>query len=179
MAWSAPITFVANSVLTAAQLNEQLRDNMSETAPAKASTAGRLIVTTGPNQITERAFDQDSVSTAQSTASTAYTDLGTVGPRVTVTTGNLAFVVITARMENGTAGGSCLASFAISGATTQAAADTYAVYHRSASGGYALRASAAAIVAVNPGSNTFTMKYKVGNTGTATFQDRRIQVLGL
>ena len=37
MAWTAPSTWVAGAILTAAQLNEQLRDNMSVLAPFAAA----------------------------------------------------------------------------------------------------------------------------------------------
>lgn len=50
MTWTAPKTW-SDAVLTAAELNEQLRDNMLETAPAKVSAAGDLIVATGPNAL--------------------------------------------------------------------------------------------------------------------------------
>lgn len=47
------MTFVSNAVLTAAQLNTHLRDNLLETAPAKATAPGRFIVSTGLNSISE------------------------------------------------------------------------------------------------------------------------------
>ncbi|GII42264.1 hypothetical protein [Planotetraspora phitsanulokensis] len=47
MAWSAPMTAVANSIFTTAAFNQYVRDNLLETAPAKATTGSRLIVTTG------------------------------------------------------------------------------------------------------------------------------------
>jgi hypothetical protein len=53
MAWNAPITFV-NGVLPASQLNQMLRDNMNETAPAKATTFGGYFVSSGVNTIAER-----------------------------------------------------------------------------------------------------------------------------
>ena len=37
MAWTAPSTWVSGAILTAAQLNQQLRDNMLELAPFMAS----------------------------------------------------------------------------------------------------------------------------------------------
>lgn len=42
MAWIAPQTWVAETVVTAAQMNESLRDNMLETEAAKATTAGGI-----------------------------------------------------------------------------------------------------------------------------------------
>lgn len=56
MAWTAPITFAAAAVLTAAQLNTNLRDNLNETAPAKVTTAGDLVYATAANALTRRAI---------------------------------------------------------------------------------------------------------------------------
>src|SRR5690606_12967068 len=44
MAWSAPMTAVSGSVFTAAQFNQFVRDNLNETAPARATTAGAHFV---------------------------------------------------------------------------------------------------------------------------------------
>lgn len=53
MAWSTPITAVSGTILTAAQWNTHVRDNLLETMPAKATTADRMFVTTGPNSIAQ------------------------------------------------------------------------------------------------------------------------------
>jgi hypothetical protein len=53
MAWTAPVTFV-NGVLPASQLNQMLRDNMNETAPAKASMIAGYFASSGTNSIAER-----------------------------------------------------------------------------------------------------------------------------
>lgn len=51
MAWTTPRTWVANDVLTAAQLNTDVRDNMNETAVAKVTTAEDILVATGANAL--------------------------------------------------------------------------------------------------------------------------------
>lgn len=51
MAWSAPATAVANTFLTAAFWNTQVRDNLLETAPAKAAAAGDSFYATAANAI--------------------------------------------------------------------------------------------------------------------------------
>lgn len=51
MAWTAPGTAVGNTLLTAAFWNTHVRDNMLETAPAKATQAGQIFHATGPNVI--------------------------------------------------------------------------------------------------------------------------------
>ena len=51
MAWTAPRTWVVGEVLTAALLNTHLRDNMLETAPAKAATAGDVFYADDANSL--------------------------------------------------------------------------------------------------------------------------------
>jgi hypothetical protein len=53
MAFTAPATFSASQQVDEDDLNTQIRDNMLETAPAKAATAGYFIRVTGANAIEE------------------------------------------------------------------------------------------------------------------------------
>lgn len=173
------MTAVSGSVYTAAQFNTFVRDNLNETAPAKATQPSRLIVTDGANSIAERDLVEDSITTAETTASTTFADLATPGPSVTVTTGSKALVIITAMMSNSTVNGINIATFEVSGATTSAANIVRAVENTSSTANAVLRASATTLFSsLTPGSNTFTMKYQV-NAGTGTFQRRNIAVLAL
>lgn len=178
MAWTAPMTFVANTVLTAAQLNTYVRDNLLETAPAKATTAGSLFVGAGLNQIVERSIVSDYVAASQTiTGTTSYSDLATVGPQVTVTTGAQALMFLyCSALNNGTT--SSLMAVDITGASTISASDNVSV-GSSASTGF--RATSVYMqTGLTPGSNTFTAKYKTGNAANiGTFQDRRMTVLPL
>lgn len=174
MAWTSPITWVANAILTAAQLNQQLRDNMLQTAPAVSTTDGWHIVTSGTNSVAEREILDDVVETGQSTTSATFTDLATLGPTVTVTTGSLAMVWINARIDN-TGTNPTHASFAISGDTTSAAIDGRSIVNGTTT---SIRAGVSTRVSLTPGSNTFTMRYRVDG-GTGTFSNRRIQVMAL
>jgi hypothetical protein len=170
------MTAVSNSVFTAAQFNQHVRDNLNETAPAKATQAGSHFVGTSLNAIAERISDEDIVATSQSTASTSYTDLATVGPSVTVTTGPWALVSIYNANLHSTGGASALMSYAVSGATTIAASDNMSIGTATTVGS---RAGATFLITtLTPGSNTFTCKYRVGS-GTGTFVDRRIAVFPL
>ena len=182
MAWSTPLTAVANAALTAAQWNASVRDNLNETAPAKATAAGQLFVSTGVNAIAARTPTTAVVATLESTASTTFVDLTTVGPAVTVTTGTKALVFTTAQLSSNTAGASNNASYAVSGASTVAASVAGGVAFRSAVINQDARISVADLVSgLTPGSNTFTMKYAVGAApaGTGSFQNRAITVLPL
>jgi len=176
MTWQAPITWTTNQTVTSAQLNAQIRDNMLETAPAKATTAGYHFASNGTNTIAERAILDQVIDTLESTAVTTYTNLATDGPTVTMTTGVKALVWHTAQCSNSGVG-SALTSFEITGATTTVASDARCIQ----SDGVAAatwRFGTTSLMATTPGSNTFHMQYKAGS-GTATFQKRRMIVMGL
>ena len=106
-------------------------------------------------------------------ALTSFGDLtaASVGPARTIDTGTTAYVDIGAQMTNDTPGEICLASFAVSGATTAAAADAISilVVDIGALGRRFL------VTGLTAGSNTFTMKYRV-TAGTGTFERRNICV---
>lgn len=179
MAWTAPMTAVANSVFTAAQFNTFVRDNLNETAPAKATTTGRWFVTGGLNSVVERQIGSNTIATTESlTGTTAYSDLATVGPSVTVTTGDSAIVMLSARQENDTAGAQTLTSIEVGGASALAASDTNSLRDVSASGGQLSRATAATnLTGLTPGSNVFTMKYRITNAAqTGTWSGRHLIV---
>jgi hypothetical protein len=177
MAWSAPMTAVANTAFTAAQFNQYVRDNLNETGPAKVTTDGQYLVSTGANTLAARNAQRGTVVTSESTASTSFVDLATSGPAATVTTGDIAFVMLFGKLSHGTALGNAIMSYAISGATTQAALDETAMGHApSGANGYIQASIVFLEVGLTPGSNVFTAKYKT-NTGTATFALRRTMVL--
>ncbi|NUT53675.1 MAG: hypothetical protein HOV94_41260 [Saccharothrix sp.] len=178
MAWSAPMTAIANSAFTAAHFNQFVRDNLNETAPAKATAAGRVFVSTGANSIAERAPTRAVVGTAEATSSTSYTNLTTSGPAVTVTTGASALVLWTATTQSNTANALCYMSLEISGATTQAASDTWSlsVIHPVAATN--LKYAAFYFFPLTAGNNTFTTKYRV-SAGTGTFTNRQLFVFPL
>jgi hypothetical protein len=51
MAWTAPKTWIVADLSNAADMNTYFRDNMLETASAKATAAGDIFVATGANAI--------------------------------------------------------------------------------------------------------------------------------
>ena len=105
MAWATPITHSVGDILTASDWNITSND---VTFLASTSFA--------------------SVGASQSTASGSYTDLATVGPAVTVTTGTSALVILTCNGANSGGGfDAALMGFAVSGATTVAASDAQAL----------------------------------------------------
>lgn len=173
------MTAVANTVFTAAQFNTHVRDNLNETAPAKATGTGSFIVTSGANSIAQRTPATARTDTAETTTSTSFTDLATPGPSVTVTLGNRAIVGITARINNTTASQPGVVGYDISGATSFSANDNRALWQESNGTGEFQRCSIVSLhTALTGGSNTFTMKYRVGG-GTGEFQYREIFVIPL
>lgn len=52
MAWTAPRTWIVGEIVTAAQLNTHLRDNMNATAVAMSTSAGDMTYATGANALT-------------------------------------------------------------------------------------------------------------------------------
>ncbi len=176
MAWRAPRTWVASEDVTAAIQNAHIRDNFNETAPGIASAAGRLIVTDAANSIVERIPTTATVGTSETTSGTNYTDLATAGPAVTATTGTQVLVIITVDMANDTANDDTAMSYAISGATTQAASNNNMVRLDASDADRFVTMSSVFLETVTAGSNTFTAKYRVtGNTGT--FLRRYITVI--
>ena len=126
---------------------------------------------------------QDFVGNEQDTTSTSYTDLATSGPAVTVTTGTKALVIVTAMCRNaivGAAASRAYMSYAVSGASTVAASDETAIKIGSGSTTPSLdcRFSAASLVTLTAGSNTFTAKYRV-TADTGRWKDRTIFVMNL
>jgi hypothetical protein len=185
MAWTAPATWT-NSVLTAAQLNAQLRDNMLETAPAKATTAGSLFVGTGLNGIAERFPSETTEFASETTGSTAYANLPTAGPNVTVTTSLSALVGVTCALNNTIAGAYSCMSVACYTPTPLTriidADDNYALVGKAEgtlSTAPILRASQFRLMTIPIAqSNLFQGKYRV-QSGTGTFDDRSLLVIPL
>jgi hypothetical protein len=175
------MTAVANTVFTAAQFNQFVRDNLNETAPAKATAAGGYFVATGVNEIAQRqiggATDLDSGTTTNST----FTDLdapANVGPTVTVTTGARAILFYHCELS-ASGSGAARMSVEVSGASSIAPALNRSIGITNAAGvtiGVGNAVLFAGGVALTPGSNTFTAKYRV-SAGTGTFSNRRLIVL--
>lgn len=122
------------------------------------------------------------INTSQSTGSTAYTDLGTVGPAVTLTTGTSAIVTLGGTLSNNTQNDYATMSFAVSGATTLAASTALAVSSPALTdpaGTTVTYSNTLFVSGLTAGSNTFTAKYAAGVGGTATFANRHICVFPL
>lgn len=175
MAWSAPMTAVANTTFTAAQFNQYVRDNLNETAPAKATTAGQYPVATGPNAIAMRSLGIDVDDNILTTTSTSYT--GTI-PAVTLTTGTRVLVHLYSYVTINTNSEAAYYTFDVTGASSSSANDNRAVQNGRYTTQFAIAAGlTVAVQGLTAGSNTFTAKYRVTNAAaTGTFASRRLTV---
>lgn len=121
------------------------------------------------------------VATAESTSSTTYVAL-TTALAVTVTTGTKALVSIGSRFGNGaTTNTSQYMGFAVSGASTVAASDQYAIgyqYFGSSVNYQPVQNGTFLVTGLTAGSNTFSTRYKT-NGDTLAFTNRIISVVNL
>jgi hypothetical protein len=134
-------------------------------APASSPTSGEIRVDTG-----------------QTTTSTSYVALATA-QAVTVTTGTKVLVIVSAGIKapNYIGVTESFASFAISGATTRAASDTWAASagNTGGMGGAAFfQYSYASFQTVTAGSNTFTAQFRTTQS-TPEFRNRQLIVIDL
>lgn len=184
-------TCVAGTVITAAWANANIRD---QTITPFADAAARDTAITAPiegmvayladvdycttyvagNWVALNHAFSAGVATSETTASTSFTDLATVGPCTSVKTGTSALVIMTAQQSCSLADG-ILASFSVSGATTIAASTSRAL---SMVGTGQVGMSASFLVTgLTPGTNTFCMKYRIAFSGTGTWVNRGIIVI--
>jgi hypothetical protein len=182
MAWTAPMTFVASSALTAAQLNTHLRDNMFQTEVAKVVTDGQYLTSIAKNQIKVRSIGTQRVGGSETTTSTDYVDLVTIGPAVQLVTSTRALVFISANMFNSGAASATGMSYDVQGelvdgspGTSLDPVDQTMALMDGVAANSGFSATNTAIMTIDEGKNTFTAKYKVG-TGTGSFRDRVMTV---
>jgi hypothetical protein len=172
------MTAVAGTVFTAAQWNVHVRNNLNACAPGVATAGARWIVSTGFNALTERAPDVDYISTSQSTTSSSYGDLGTVGPTVTATTSTWVLVTIGATISNSTASAGGKVSVNVSGASSLTANDNNCFYSTSGSGTDAFKGTWTTLFneGMTAGQNIFQLQYRSSGGGTAFFSQRLLVI---
>lgn len=131
MAWTAPRTWVADEIVTAALMNTHLRDNLLETAAAKVTTAGDIFQATGANAgarlpigtarqvqvvnsgatgleyVTRHLQALSAKATANTTINSGtYADLNSMSVTLTLNEVSTVIVLFTAELDNDTGGGS-------------------------------------------------------------------------
>jgi hypothetical protein len=180
MTWSTLPAYSDGNALTAAQATA-IKDNINESAPAKATTAGRIFVATGTNAIAEREIKTEYLSASGTTTNTSFTNLGGgggTGPSCsTITTGTLAIVNVQCQLNNSTGGASSRMSYDISGATTSSATDDRGILSQSSASADS-RYGSWELQTLTGGSNSFVAKYRV-SSGTGAFSARTMIVIAL
>lgn len=79
MSWTTPRTWTVGEVLTAANLNTHLRDNLNQTAPALVTTKGDVVAATAANTLARIAVGTDGYALIADAASTPGVKWGLVG----------------------------------------------------------------------------------------------------
>lgn len=176
MAWTTPLTAVASTALTAAQWNASVRDNLLMTAPALSSQVSSIFAGNGSNSIVQRAPGQFAQLSGETTTSTTYTSTlsgggGTAGPSFPIGTGTKALLSFHCRQSTSVAGTNVWTSVAVSGASTIAASDSWAISYDQT--GQLFHGLAYVETGLTAGTNTFAMSYRVSG-GTGTFATRRL-----
>jgi hypothetical protein len=120
------------------------------------------------------------VSASANHNTTSYTTLG-AGPAVSLLTATTALVTLSCFMNPAAGGENMYASAAVSGATTSAAADSRALIQGINGGtGWGGRVSSHYLfTGLTAGSNTFTMRVRMGSANTGAFADRTISAVGI
>lgn len=174
MTWDTTYTATANSAMTAAQWNQNVRDNLLGTGPALApDVVGYRFVTTDTNTIDLRSTLVSSVSISDSTESTTFTDLQSFGPSLSVVTGPSALAVWFAELQTNVANSAVDCSVATQ--DVEASLD-WAIILDGGLANQPIRLSSAHLFTdLTPGTNTFTMKYAVGSN-VGTFSNRKLLV---
>jgi len=120
----------------------------------------------------------NTIATSQTTSSTSFTDLATVGPTVTITTGTDALVILTATIAASSDARMASMGFAVSGATTIAVSDATSLRASASTTNFdPYSMSAIFRVTLTAGSNVFTAKYRNSSVANATFANRTLMVV--
>lgn len=175
------MTAVANQVLTDLMFNQNVRDNLLQTMPGKATATGGYFCSENVNRIAQRFCSRDYIDATQTTTSTTYTDLATVGPTVTLTTGYSALIFYAAEMGNNTLDRAALLTFEITGASRLDPDSWQRIVTDGTTASNQIRQYGVYRTNVlNPGTNIFTMKYATGSAATTSnFAQRELVVMPL
>ena len=161
-----------------------LKTDSVDSTQIKANAITNPKLASGSVTADKTAFGADThfVSSSETTTSATFTNLTTSGPTVTLTvpaTG-VVLVMMTATMFTNEANSAAVVGLSVSGANTIAPGDD--IYNVSpAAGASATTTSSISklLTGLNPGSTTFTMKYRRAGGVNATFGNRTLVVIPL
>lgn len=186
MSWTAPPVFVNGNVLTAAQMNV-LTTDLTGTIPGVASSgitidpayiggnssSPGVYSSSAVNAISEMRVGQETINTAETTTSSVFIDLATVGPSVQVTANNLAIVFVSVGLSANTTSTAAV-GWEVAGATTVAAANNCPSINLAAD--RQITIGSCRSQSLTAGINLFTMQYVVSAGTTGTFYRRHMSV---
>lgn len=192
MTWTAPMTAVDGDVLTASQFNLYVRNNLNETAVAKATKKNQYFVSNGLNDVQARsAVSGVNAAKIRVEAGSDYAFVHRGGPSVAVTTGTSALVMIGAHAVNEKGLRVSGYGYEVTGATSlplnvgSSDEGRMSVINdglgSSVEDSNAIRQSVCFLEdRLNPGTNVFTMKYFQSTSGDDCYYlHREIIVLPL
>jgi hypothetical protein len=135
-----------------------------------------------PNKLATGAVTNE-VTSSQTTTSTSYTDLSTVGPSITLDVPSTGMVLIAfgCNLGNTTAGQWSSMSIELSGANTASPTpfSKYSILQRATTANAEeTRYVTLLLTGLSAGSTTFTAKYRVGGN-TGSFRERNLSVVPL
>lgn len=184
MAWTAPMTAVSGNIFKASEFNTHIRDNLLQTAPSFNTPTGAFFVTSGTNVLRTTMPQGASVTTSQTTTSTSYANLTTVGPTVAdITVQSFTLVGLGAEVSNSASGNMTRMSLEVTGAFKDEDGNPITTFNFPANDAWSVGQSTTVahqfggffVFNLQPGTYTITAKYKVAG-GTGTFANRSLYV---
>jgi hypothetical protein len=165
MAFTTPKTYSVGDVLLASDMNTYQRDNIAHLNDDIEDTI--------------ESVSTHFVSAAESTGSTSYTDLSTIGPTVPVTVRSTGILLVMFTGRGTGTGTTIYAAPAMSGSNTVAANDDRAM--RITSEMVRVRVGVSELyTGLSAGTTTLTMKYKNGTASqNGEWAHRRLIVIPL
>ena len=177
MPWTDPITFYDGDPLTAAQLNTFIRDNLLETAPAKATREGRLITTASIHSVAERQWARDvktdSINVENQWFVSEDEDGTPYGPTCTVAHGGALLIFYDALITVTAGNGNAVYAPGVNGNAPE-----HTNYALRSARDATLRTGSVYYVELEPGVAEVSMYYGTSNqTTTARYDERRLTVI--
>jgi hypothetical protein len=148
----------------------------------KGGTTGQVLAKASATDLdfvwSSRFSAGEQISTNETTTSTSFTNLSTVGPSVTLTTGTKALVIVSCRAANTSSNAFVVMGYEVTGASSVAPLDGASRFTTGSTANDSYGVAAATVQTLTAGSNTFTAKYRVSG-GTGNFNTRSIYVVDL
>lgn len=176
MTWTTPFTASLNDDLPSSTWNASVRDDLFQTEAFVDNAPGAHYIAAGANVIMIEGIQSSRVATLETTTSTAYVDLSTVGPTVTVALHSSAIVIASAELSNSSTNSASKVSVAMSGSSTIAASDDWSCITDGMNAFMQSRRGVAHRFTGISGACTFTMKY-AASSGVGSFLNRELIVI--